>query len=70
MRNQLSPTTKELIFASIKEIENQIELKSEVIFQSSENENDHVFQFVEMYEIEKQLLEMQLEHLKHLLFNH
>jgi len=69
MTTQLTPLTKELIFSLITDIEKQIQLKSNVIFEASKDENNDTFRFTEIWKIERELLEIQLDHLKQLLFN-
>lgn len=62
---QLTPTTKELIFERIKQLELGIDLKERSILNAT-IDTDHLLEF---WHIEKDLLEAQIEHFKTLLFN-
>lgn len=71
MKTQLTPTTKELIFGRIIELERDIRTKNEMIMKinSMPPDDKGTQDFIEFWELEIELMDNQIEQLKFLLFN-
>jgi len=71
MATQLTPTTKELIFCRIIELEKDIRTKNDMIIKVNAMPIDDkgTQEFIEFWELEIELMDTQIEQLKFLLFN-
>lgn len=65
---KLTPTTKELIYHKIKEREQEVRMIRKGISQIPEEDTYGKREFVEMWELEIEFLEIEIEHWKKLLF--